>query len=388
MVKTKKKISLYSWPKYSAEEIKIVKKIMSSGKVNYWTGNECTNFENNFKKKFKLNYAISVANGSVALDAAINSLSLKKGDEVLVTSRSYVSTASCVQSTKAKIKFLDIDLKNQNILFSDLISKINKNTKVIICTHLAGWPCDINKIKKIINNKNIIIIEDCSQAHGAKINGEFVGSMGDLSVWSFCNDKIISTLGEGGMVGCKSFKLWKKIWAYKDCGKNYLKIHSNSNSKNKLFKWVHDDEGTNLRLTEIQAAVGNYQLKKLDMMVNRRNANCKFLWKNIKKNKYIFSPTVPKNIKHAGYRCYLYAINKLIRDKFLDYLNENGIDANQGSCPEIYKEKRFSNHEKYKVLQNAKKLGEISVSLPSHHLLKKNDLIYMVNKINKFLNKI
>ena len=205
---------------------------------------------------------------------------------------------------------------------------------------MAGWPCDIQKIKKIIGKKQkIYIIEDCSQAHGAKINNQYVGSMGDISVWSFCNDKIISTIGEGGMISCKSKLIYKKLWAYKDCGKNYDKIFKKN--KNNLFKWVHDFNGTNLRMTEVQAAVGIEQLKNLKKMINIRFKNIQFIYKNIKKNNFIYTPVLPKNIFHSGYRCYLIAANKKIRNKFISYLASCGIDANQGSCPEIYREKDF-----------------------------------------------
>ena len=384
MAKTKKIISFSDWPKFSKKEILVTSKVMASGKVNYWTGNLCKKFENDFKKFFKLKNCITMANGSVALDAAVNTLNLKKNDEVLVTPRSYVSTASCLLNTPAKIKFVDVDFNSQNLSIENLKLMINKKTKLIICVHLAGWPCDIQKIKKIIRkNQKIFIIEDCSQAHGAKIHNKYVGSMGDISVWSFCNDKIMSTIGEGGMISCKSKLIYKKLWAYKDCGKNYDKILKKN--KNNLFKWIHDFKGTNLRMTEAQAAVGIEQLKNLNRMTNLRFKNIKFIYKNIKKNNLIHVPVLPKKIFHAGYRCYLTAVNKKIRNKFISYLASNGIDANQGSCPEIYKEKRFSNFNKYRVLKNAKKLGELSISLPSHHLISKKKLLYLVNKINHFI---
>ncbi len=376
-----KNISFSSWPKYSKKEVNKVKKIIETGKVNYWTGNYCTLFEKKFKLKFNLNYAISVANGSVALDAAVNVLKLSKRDEVLVTSRSYVSTASCLQNTPARIRFIDIDLDTQNIDIECIKKNINSKTKLIICTHLAGWPCDVDKIKKIIGKRKIYIIEDCSQAHGAMIKNKFVGSMGDISVWSFCNDKIMSTLGEGGMISCKSSFLYKKLWAYKDCGKNIDKIKKKS--KNRLFKWLHDFDGTNLRMTEIQAAVGIEQLKNLNLMVKKRFGNLKTLRKKIN-NPKIFIPEYPINIIHSGYRFYLYLKNPASRNKFIKYLNANSIDANQGSCPEIYKEKRFSVKNNFKILKNANKLGKICVSLPSHHLMSYKDLVYVAKIINQF----
>ena len=269
-------ISFNNWPKYTNKEIKIVKKIIQSGKVNYWTGNYCKLFEKKFKFKFNLNYAISVANGSVALDAAVSVLNLKKNDEVLVTSRSYVSTASCIQKTPAKIKFIDVDLKSKNIDLENIKKNINSKTKLIICVHLAGWPCDIDKIKKIIGKKKIYVLEDCSQAHGAKIKKKFVGSMGDISVWSFCNDKIMSTLGEGGMISTNNKKIWKKCWSFKDHGKNYNKVFYKK--KNLGFRWLHDQLGSNYRMTEMQAVIGRLQLKKLDTQIKKKKSYCKYVY--------------------------------------------------------------------------------------------------------------
>lgn len=385
MAKIKKKISFNDWPKFTKKEIKLASDVISSGKVNYWTGNFCKRFEYKFQSYFKLNHAITVANGSVALDAAVNVLNLNKNHEVLVTPRSYVSTASCLQRTPAKIKFVDIDLNTQNISIKSLEKLINKKTKLIICTHLAGWPFDVQKLRKIIGNKKIYIIEDCSQAHGAKIRNKFVGSMGDIAVWSFCNDKIMSTAGEGGMIACKSKNLYKKLWAYKDCGKNHEKIIKKKN--NYLFKWVHDFEGTNLRMTELQASIGIEQLASLNNMIKKRFSNLKFIYKNIHKSKIIKVPNLPDYIFHSGYRCYLFAQNKKIRNEFINFLNKKGIDSNQGSCPEIYKEKRFTNKKKYKILVNAKKLGDISIALPCHHLIRKKNLNYMIDIINLFIKK-
>ena len=187
------------------------------------------------------------------------------------------------------------------------------------------------------------------------------------------------------MIACNSFNLYKKLWAYKDCGKNFDK--SFKKNKGYLFKWIHDLEGTNLRMTEVQAAVGIEQLKKLKRMSKLRSQNLNLIYKGIENNKQIMSPSIPKNIFHAGYRCYLFAKNQRIRNLFINYLNKNGFDANQGSCPEIYKEKRFSNKKDYKVLKNAKKLGEILIALPSHHLIQKQQIKRLLITINKFIKK-
>lgn len=371
------------WPKYKKEDLKLINQVILSGKVNYWTGKYCKIFEKDFSRKFGLKYSLTMANGSLALDAIVNILNFSSRDEVIVTPRSYISTASCLQSTKAKIKFVDVDINSQNITLKEIKKKINKNTKAIICTHLAGFPCDILPIKNFIKNKKIFLIEDCSQAHGAKISHRYVGSFGDFAVWSFCNDKIISTLGEGGMVACKSYKFMKKLWAYRDCGKNFDKIKKYK--KNFFFKWLHDFKGTNLRMTEVQAVSGIQQLKRLEISVKKRNSNCHYIWNKIDQRKKIITATnVQKKFFHSGYRCYIFAKNKKIRDRIIIRLNKYGINANQGSCPEIYKEIRFSSNESnFRNLENAKILGNTALALPCHNLLSKKNLDFILEIINQ-----
>ena len=199
-----------NWPYYSQNEINRVSKILKSGKVNYWTGNECKNFEEVFKKKFKINYSIAVSNGTVALEAALKVLNLKKDDEVIVSCKSYQSSASAIVNIGAKPVFCDVNFNTQNIDVKYLEKKISRKTKAIICVHLGGWPCEMDKLVDIAKKNSLTLIEDCSQAHGAKFNKKYVGSFGDIAVWSFCNDKIISTGGEGGMIGIKKKKKFGK----------------------------------------------------------------------------------------------------------------------------------------------------------------------------------
>ena len=216
---------------------------------------------------------LQLQNGSLALDAAIEALEFTPSDEILVTPRSYMSSASCIIRSGQKAKFVDVDLNSQNIDPNKIEKAINKNTKAIICVHLSGYPCDMKSIKFIARKYNLKIIEDCSQAHGARINNEVVGSFGDISTWSFCNDKIMSTGGEGGFIATNNNKLWKKIWSIKDIGKDYDSVFNKKHKEG--FKWFHDHIGTNMRMTEMQAAIGLVQLSKLDKMIKIRNNNTK-----------------------------------------------------------------------------------------------------------------
>lgn len=362
------KINYPSWPTYSRKEINLVSSILKTGKTNFWTGKYCNLFENKFAKYFSRKFAISVSSGSVALDLAVKSLGLKKNDEVLVTPRSYIASASCVVSHNLKPIFVDVDLDSQNILPDDIERKITKKTKAIILVHLAGHPCEMSKIIKICKLKKIKIIEDCSQAHGAKYKSKFVGSFGDISIWSFCNDKIMSTCGEGGMITTNHYKYFKKIWALKDCGKNIEKIR---NSKfTPKFKWIHDTIGSNYRMTELQASVGIFQLNQLKKWTQKRNFFSNRIYKLIKKYDYIRIPHISKNLFHSFYRCYFFIDLKKIKNRanIISALRDVNIQCNVGSCPEIYLEKAFNNQvKKMKRLKNAKILGETSIALFINH---------------------
>ena len=368
-----------SWPTFSKKELNVINKIITSGKVNYWTNNYGKDFEKNFSNFFSCKHAIAVANGSVALDIALEALEIKTGDEVIVTPRSYIASASCIVKIGAKPIFADIDLDSQNITAETIEQKISKKTKAVICVHLGGWPCDMNEILNISKKYRISIIEDCSQAHGAEINGKKVGSFGDISTFSFCNDKIISTLGEGGMLLTNKKKLWKKMWSIKEHGKDYIKF--NKKISNNLFKWQVDSIGSNYRLTEIQSAVGNIQLLRLVETLKKRKQNANKLRKACEKFDSIRVPKVPNNIKHAYYRFYIFLKVKKLkkswsRNKIIKKINSLGVPCFAGSCPEIYREKVFIDKKlsPKKRLNNAQHIGETSIAFLVDQTLKKKDI--------------
>ena len=196
------------WPFYTDEEIKSVKEVLLSNKVNYWTGNECRQFEKEFAVWSDSKYAVTIANGTLALDIAFKALGIGVGDEVIVTSRSYIASISSIINAHATPIFVDVDEISQNITPQNISSAITNKTKAILCVHLAGWPCDLEEICSYCRQKGIYIIEDCAQAHGAKYNNKSVGTWGDINAWSFCQDKIITTGGEGGMVSTSSKELF------------------------------------------------------------------------------------------------------------------------------------------------------------------------------------
>ena len=355
-----------TWPIFSKKEVEISSKILRSGKVNYWTGSQGKEFELEFAKYVGVNYAIAVANGTLALELAFLALGISRGDEVIVPSRTYIASASSVVMVGAKPVIADINIDSGNIDL-DAIKKVRtKKTKAIVVVHLAGWPCDMRPIIEYAKKNKLLIIEDCAQAHGASYNGKKVGSFGDAAAFSFCQDKIMTTAGEGGIVLFKRKKDWSKAWSLKDHGKNYSKVNTKNQSNG--FKWLVDSFGSNYRMTEIQAAIGRYQLSRLDYWVKIRNRNSKILDECFKNIPVIRDITIPKNIVHARYKYYAYIdtvkLKKgVTRDSIMNDFNKKGIPCFSGSCSEIYLEDAFKNKgyiykKRHKI---AKKLGETSI---------------------------
>ena len=378
-----------TWPKYDNKLIKNLSQIFKSGKVNYLFGKWGGVFENKFSKIHKLKYSIAVSNGTVGLELALEAFGFNKGDEIIVTPRSYYSSASCIIRNNLKPSFADIDINTHNISPSEIEKKISSKTKCIICVHLGGNPCDMPKIIKIAKKNRLKVVEDCSQAHGAKIGNKLVGSFGDIAVWSFCNDKIISTLGEGGMISTNSKKLYEKLWSLKDIGKNFRKFYNHS--KEKIgFQWVHDHIGTNARLTETQSFAGYYQLNLLNFYISQRRKNAEFIENQLKNLPCFIFQKLPKNYFRVYYRFNFlfnpqYNSKKISRNIILKKLS-NKIAIKEGSCSEIYKEKYFIKNYDFKCL-NAEFIGKNSLSLQVDHTIKKNNLILTISILKSFVLK-
>jgi dTDP-4-amino-4,6-dideoxygalactose transaminase len=366
---------------YSLKQIRNVIQVIKKNKTNYWTGQECKKFEKEFSKFHDTKYSIAVSNGSVALEIALKALNLEKTDTVIVTPRSFIISASCVLNLGLKPVFADVD-ENGNLSIDGIKKVFNKKIKAIIIVHLNGLPCDLDPILKFVKKNKLFLIEDCSQAHGAVYKNKKVGSFGHISTWSFCQDKIISTGGEGGMISTNNKKLWLKCWSLKDHGKNY---HSVFYKKHKIgFRWLHDQLGSNYRMTEMQAVLGREQLKTLDQQIKKRNIIANLYINRLKdyyqKFDVINVPnfkhqtcSLKKNLKscdkcrHSYYRLNLFInIKKINQIKLIEELNKKKINCGVGACPEIYREKVFKKLKFYpkKRLVNAKLLGKSSIVFP------------------------
>lgn len=374
------------WPQYSNKIISGVKNILKSGKVNQWTGEHVKKFEQEFSEYFGINYSVAVCNGTVALELAIISLDLKENDEIIVTSRSFIASASVVALHNCIPVFCDVDVISQNMTKNTIEQNITTKTKAIILVHLAGYPCEMDEIIDLCKRKNIYIIEDCAQAHGAKYNKKYVGTFGDIGCWSFCQDKIISTGGEGGMLSTNNHKLFKKIWEFKDHGKNIDMLSNNAIG----YKFVHSSLGSNYRMTEIQAFIGRASLKMLNKWVNIRNRNARILINKLKQIEKIYMLEPNKKCVHAYYKFYIHLNDNYInkRDIIIKKCVDVGIYALQGSCGRLYDEKCLEKFKNNSINVNSEKLMENSIMLqvdPSftkQKMQKVSDaLVYIINNV-------
>jgi len=386
------------WPSFTTEEADAVANVILSNKVNYWTGNECREFEKEFAIWADSRYAITLANGTVALDLALQGLGIGPGDEVIVTPRTFIASISCVISVGATPIFADVDPESGNISPAAIAAVITPKTKAVICVHLAGWPCDMDAIMTLSSQHGFKVIEDCAQAHGARYKGRSVGSIGHVGAWSFCQDKIMTTGGEGGMVTTNDESLWRSMWAYKDHGKSYEAVYERQHPPG--YRWLHDSFGTNWRMLEVQAAIGRIQLRRMLGWTEKRLSNASLLNEALSeftgKNGIVRLPqylcagcdnsackegngcngALKNTCTHARYKFYFYLQPQNLaagwdREEVIDAINLAGVPCYGGTCSEVYLEKAFdgSVFRPKERLPIARELGETSIMLLIHPTL-------------------
>jgi len=367
------------WPSFTEEEANAVRDVILSNKVNYWTGQECREFEKEFAAWAGTEYAVALANGTVALDVALKALGIGSGDEVIVTSRTFLASASSIVNAGAVPVFADVSADSQNITAETIRAVLTPRTKAIICVHLAGWPCDMDTIMALAREHDLFVIEDCAQAHGAQYKGRPVGSIGHIGAWSFCQDKIMTTGGEGGMVTTNDRDLWKRMWSYKDHGKSWDAVYEKQHPPG--FRWLHESFGTNWRMTEVQAVIGRIQLQRMPGWHQARLANANRIWSAAKELPGLRVPEVPADILHAAYKCYVFVESGALkddwsRDRIIDEIVARGVPCYSGSCSEVYLEKAFDNTDwrPQQRLPVARELGETSLMFLVHPTLTQTEI--------------
>jgi dTDP-4-amino-4,6-dideoxygalactose transaminase len=360
-----------AWPHYAEDEIEAAAAVLRSGRVNQWTGPEVFAFQDACTERFGGGHGIALANGSLALELALKALGIGPGDEVVVTPRSFAASAFCVMLVGATPVFAEVDPDSGNITAATIEAVLTERTRAVIPVHLAGWPVDMVPVMELAQRRGLKVIEDCAQAHGAEIDGRPVGSFGDAAAFSFCQDKIISTGGEGGFTSFRDSDAFEWAWSFKDHGKNRIKLQEKPAKPG--FRWVQDSVGTNWRLTGPQAAIGLVQLDKLDRWREARTRNAAIWAEALGGVHGLRLPSPAPNLRHAFYKLYFYvdagAETERARDEILRRSAEAGLRAFSGSCSEVYLEKAFDELERPQ-LPVARRLGESSLMVEVHPTLR------------------
>ncbi|KWR89092.1 DegT/DnrJ/EryC1/StrS family aminotransferase [Cupriavidus sp. IDO] len=362
------------WPSFSQEEAQEVQRVLLSNRVNYWTGTECRDFEAEFAAWCGAAHAVALANGTLALDAALRALDIGPGDEVVVTPRTFLASVSCVVNAGAKPVFADVEPDSGNLSAATIAAVLTPRTRAVICVHLAGLPCDMDPIMALAQERGLKVIEDCAQAHGAVYKGRMVGTIGHVGAWSFCQDKIMTTGGEGGMVTTDDPALWSLMWSYKDHGKSWEALYERAHPPG--FRWVHDSFGTNWRMTEMQAAIGRIQLRRMAGWHARRAGNAMALADTLGACDALHVPLPPAGVEHAWYKFYAYVQPQRLaegwsRDSIMAAINAAGVPCYSGICSEVYLEKAFdgTGWRPSARLPVARALGETSLMFLVHPTL-------------------
>jgi dTDP-4-amino-4,6-dideoxygalactose transaminase len=362
------------WPSFTQEEVDAVSEVLTSNRVNYWTGDRGREFERKFAEWTGVRHAVALANGTLALDLALKALGIGPGDEVITTSRTFLASASCIVTAGAIPVFADVDRDSQAITADTIRSVLSDRTRAIICVHLGGMPCDMDPIMALAAQHGLKVIEDCAQAHGARYRGRSVGSIGHVGAWSFCQDKIMTTGGEGGMVTTDDYDLWSTMWSYKDHGKSWEGVYERAHPPGPRF--VHDSFGTNWRMLEMQAVLGLIQLERMPEWTRRRNDIAEALSEACLKHDALRVPVTPADVTHAHYRFYAFVRPDRLapgwtRDRIVETISAAGVPCLHGSASEIYLERAFDDTG-WRPLQRlpaARELGETSICFLTHPTL-------------------
>jgi len=382
--------ALPAWPHFDSDEIDAVRAVLVSGKANYWTGTEGTTFETEFAQYVGSKYAVALANGSVALELALHALGIGPGDEVIVPSRSFLATASCVVLRGARPVFADVDASSGNLTAETVRAALTPRTRAVIAVHLAGWPCDIDPLLELVDEHDVKLIEDCAQSHGATYRKRVTGSMGHIGAFSFCQDKIMTTGGEGGMFVTDDPVLWERAWSYKDHGKSYDAVFKRDHPPG--FRWLHGSFGTNWRMTEMQAAIGRRQLLKLPKWLAARRRNAELLALRLRGIDGLTVPAPSPEMGHAYYKFYAHVIPARLaagwtRERIVESMNAEGIPCISGSCSEMYLEEAFSGTDLRPDvrLPVARALGETSLMFMVHPTLRERDIADTAMAVRKVM---
>jgi hypothetical protein len=378
-----------AWPRFEDDELEAATAVLRSGRVNYWTGDEGRAFEREFATAIGCEYGIACSNGTVALELVLHALGIGPGADVIVPSRTFVATAHAVALMGARPVFADVDPDSGNITPQSVEAVLTPRTRGVIAVHVGGWPAEVEALGQLCRERGIALVEDCAQAHGAAVDGRAVGSFGDASAFSFCQDKIMTTGGEGGLVVMSRRDLWSRAWSRKDHGKSWAAVYEREHPPG--FRWLHESIGSNGRLTEMQAAIGRVQLRKLEAWVVRRRHNAGCLIDRWRTQSALRIPEPPAGVEHAHYRLYAYVVPDALRsgwdrDRVMAAIAAEGVPVSVGSCGEIWREQAFPEAWRpSEPLPVAAELARTSLAFTVHHTIGDGDVDNLAAAVEKVL---
>jgi len=358
-------------PNLGKEEIAALKDVLESGIIA--SGPKTKAFEKEFSEYIDVKQAVAVTNGTVALDMALKALKVGSGDEVITSAFSFISSGNCILYQNAKPVFVDIDPKTFNIDPLDVAEKITNKTKALIPVHMFGQPAKMDILKEIAEDNKIALVEDAAQAHGAEYKNQKAGSFGDIGCFSFYATKNM-TLGEGGIITTNNQKLADTV--------RLLINHGQSS------KYHHEILGYNYRMTDISAAIGLVQLKKLDRFNDKRIKNANILSKGISKFNGLTVPHIDKDVKHVFHQYVIRVEDSfpISRNELVNCLDKKSIGVAVHYPIPIYR------HQLYRELgfkenqcPNTEETCEKVLSLPVHPLVDENDTKYILDSLKDLL---
>lgn len=370
-------IDIPSWPRFEEDEIASVVRVLESGRVNQWTGPEVAEFESTWSAMSGCQHVFAMANGTVTLEAALRALRLDARAEVIVPARTHVASGLAVVTTGARPVFADVDPLTGCVTVETLEAARTPRTAAVIVVHIGGWVADVVAIQAWAAMHGITLLEDAAQAHGATrqdATGQrrWAGTFGQFGSWSFCQEKIVSTGGEGGMLGVADPDLADRVWSLRDHGR--CRRHVESHVHNSQFAWSVDSIGSNLRMTCMQAAIGTAQLEKLDGWIRARSRNAKIMTQALSAIEWLEFPVCEQGHSPAWYRVYAMLRSDVKnvggrRDDILSAVSQIGLPIGVGSCPEIYRESALRAWSPRDGCPNARSLGDRCLCFQCHHLI-------------------
>jgi dTDP-4-amino-4,6-dideoxygalactose transaminase len=379
---------LAPWPDPAPDEIDAAARVLSSGKVDYWTGEEGRLFEKEFAEFTGCSHAIALANSTVAMDTALKAVGVGPADEVIMSNRTLIDPSKCAIALGARPVIADVDRDSQNLTADTIRRMITPRTKAVMVAHVAGWPCEMDEILQLAHEHDLKVVEDCAQAEGAKYKGKTVGSLGDVAAFSFCRDAIMTTGGEGGMLTTNNTEVWERACGYhahngRDCGAVYghpIECHR-----------LPDLPTRNGRMAEVQSAIGRITLKKLDGWIETRRQYAAIFDERLVQVRGIRLVIPQAHLYHSYYKYYVFVRSEQLlpawdRDRILQAICAEGVPTFVGSCSDAYRGKAFVKERRYPGrLPIAKELADSSLMFLVHPTLEIENVEYACEVIEKVM---